>query len=620
VLPPGDPWLNEADVFTPMAYTPDVDNSNGFELSVIGRLRPGVWFDAARSDLKRTCLQLASLFPRQDAGMGIAIEPAARWGADSKLQRALWVLAGSVACLLLITCVNLANLMLAKAAARSRELMVRAALGASRARITRLVVTEALVVSFLGAGLGLALSFFALDLIQSVNVTGIPHLAEAAVNGWVLAVAFLTTIAVGVLSGLFPAIQAPHRNVAAALREGDRNQTGSRAQNRLRAALVAAEVALSFVLLIGAGLLFRSFAKLTHVDRGFQSENRLVFSVNLPGLSNEDRLEGLLRQFLPRVKALPGVIAAAAVNTKPIVGPDPGMGIVAAKPSDPTHANVPWASWRFITSGYFRAIGIPLLEGREFSEQDRKITIRPVVISQKLAQTLWPGENPIGKQVNLWKGQGEKLGEVVGVVGNVRDHGLDSDPTPIVYLPYYGQFSSPIQFIVHTAVPPGSVVPGLRQALTQIDASLPISDVRSLDDVVNSTLGPKRLNMSLLGVFAGLALLLAMAGIYGVLSYSVAKRTAEIGLRVALGAERKRIFGLIIGQGMRPIIVGIAVGLAISAALSRFLLDLLFEVEPTDFATYFTVAILVTVTALISCYFPARRALYVDPASALREE
>jgi putative ABC transport system permease protein len=345
-----------------------------------------------------------------------------------------------------------------------------------------------------------------------------------------------------------------------------------------------------------------------------------VFSVTLPGLSNEDRLEGLLRQFLPRVKALPGVIAAAAVNTKPIVGPDPGMGIVAAKPSDPTHANVPWASWRFITSGYFRAIGIPLLEGREFSEQDRKITIRPVVISQKLAQTLWPGENPIGKQVNLWKGQGEKLGEVVGVVGNVRDHGLDSDPTPIVYLPYYGQFSSPIQFIVHTAVPPGSVVPGLRQALTQIDASLPISDVRSLDDVVNSTLGPKRLNMSLLGVFAGLALLLAMAGIYGVLSYSVAKRTAEIGLRVALGAERKRIFGLIIGQGMRPIIVGIAVGLAISAALSRFLLGLLFEVEPTDFATYFTVAILVTVTALISCYFPARRALYVDPASALREE
>jgi putative ABC transport system permease protein len=243
-----------------------------------------------------------------------------------------------------------------------------------------------------------------------------------------------------------------------------------------------------------------------------------------------------------------------------------------------------------------------------------------VVISKKLAQMLWPGESPIGRQVNLWKGQGDKLGEVIGVVGNVRDHGLDSDPTSIVYLSYYGQVASPVEFIVHTAVPPGSIVAGVRENLTQVDASLPLFGVRSLDDLVDSTLGPKRLNMSLLGVFAGVALLLAMAGIYGVLSYSVARRTAEIGLRVALGAERTRIFGLILAQGMKPIAIGALIGLATSLALSRFLLSLLFDVEPTDLATYVAVAILVTITALISCYFPARRALRVDPASALREE
>ena len=619
VLPAGEPWLNDADAFIPLVYSPAASRGS-FEFSVIARLAKGVSLEGARSDLAAVCSRLAKLYPANDTGMAIKIKPASAWGADAKLRSALWVLLGAVGFLLLIACVNLANLLLARATARLREITIRSALGASRIRIIRLVLGEAFVVGFLGAGLGLLLAWQGLDLIRAANLDGIPHISEIGLNGWVLGFTLVITLLVVICSGLVPALQAPRHDLAAALREGDRSQAGNRSQYRLRSALVTSEVALSLILLIGAGLLIRSFDKLLHVNRGFQTSHRIIATVNMPGSYDGNRIDQTVRAYNSRVSSLPGVQAVAAASSRPVLGWDSGMGIVAADRPDPANGNVPWASWRFITSDYFRAMGIPLLQGRTFSEREHKGAPWRIVISQKLAELFWPGQNPIGRKAILWKGQGNEVAEVIGVVGNIRDHGLDSDPTSIVYIPYYGTGWPVAQFVVRAAESPASLVPLLRSSLAEIDPSLPLSDVRTLQDIVDASVGTKRLNTILLATFAGIALILAMTGIYGVLSYSVAKRTAEIGVRIALGANPKRIFVLIAGQGMRPILLGIAIGLGGAAALSRLLASLLFEVQPLDAATYIAVSLLIVLTALLACYIPVRRALRVDPASALREE
>jgi predicted permease len=619
VLPAGDSWLSDAEVFIPLVYSPAADRGS-FEFSVIARLKNGVSLEGAKSDLAVVSHRLAELYPAHDTGMGIEIEPASNWGADAKLRAALWVLLGAVGFLLLIACVNLANLLLARATARQREITIRSALGASRIRIIRLVLGEAFVLGFLGAGLGLLLAWQGLDLIRGANLGKIPHIFEIGLNGWVLGFTLIVTLLVVIFSGLIPALQAPRRDLATALREGDRSQAGNRSQYRLRSALVTAEVALSLMLLIGAGLLIRSFDKLLRVDRGFQTSHRIIATVNMPGSYDGNRIDQIVRDYTSRVNSLPGVQAVAAASSRPVLGWDSGMGIVAADHPNPANGNIPWSSWRFITSDYFRAMGIPLLQGRTFSEREHKGNPWRIVISQKLAELFWPGQNPIGRKAILWKGQGNEVAEVIGVVGNIRDHGLDSDPTRIVYIPYYGTGWPVAQLVVQASENPATLVPLLRSSLAEVDPSLPLSDVRTLKDVVDASVATNRLNTLLLAAFAGIALVLAMTGIYGVLSYSVAKRTAEIGVRIALGANPKRIFVLIAGQGMLPILLGIAIGLGGAAALSRLLASLLFEVQPLDTATYITVSLLILLTALLACYVPIRRALRVDPASALREE
>lgn len=382
---------------------------------------------------------------------------------------------------------------------------------------------------------------------------------------------------------------------------------------------MTAEVALSLMLLIGAGLLVRSFHRTLQVDRGFQSENRLLVTVNIPGAYRE-RANDLKASFLARVDSLPGVISAASVNSRPITGWDPGMGIVASDRPNGTNGSFPWAGWRIVSGDYFRTIGIPLLKGRTFTEHDTLGKPWRVIISQRLAETLWPGEDPVGHQALLWKGQSNFPAEVVGVVGNQRERGLEADPTLTVYIPSYGSGPGPVEFVVHTAGSPAAITPMLRSVLKEVDPNLPLADVQSMDEVVSQSVAPRRFNMLLLIVFAGVALLLAMTGVYGVLAYSVARRTAEIGLRVALGASPGRVLRLILGQGMQPIAAGIVIGLAGASALSRFISSLLFGVKPIDPVTYAVVVLTVTLTALLSCYVPARRALRVDPVAALREE
>ncbi|HXF26287.1 MAG TPA: ABC transporter permease, partial [Bryobacteraceae bacterium] len=616
-LPEGEPWLDAADVFLPMVYSPDMSRGN-FEASVIGRLAPGVSISVAHDDLQRVARGLSETY-REDRGMGILISPSEIWGASPALRRALWVLLGAVSLLLLIACVNIANLLLAKGSARSRELRVREALGASRLRIIRLLLTESVILGFLGAALGLLIAYWGLDAIRAADLSGIPRISEIRINGWVLGFALVATFLSGILSGLMPAAQSSSGNIAAALREGGRTQTASRAQNRIRAVLVTAEVALSIVLLIGAGLLIRSFGKLLDVNRGFDTANRTIAAVNIPFNYDDTRAESITRTLLERVRALPGVEAAATTNSRPITGWDPGMTF-GAQDSTRTDQQAPWASWRFISTGYFRAMGIRLLKGRTFTEQDSHDEARRVIISGTMANLLWPGKNPIGRTILLWKGQGNRPAEVIGVADSIRDHGLDAEPTRTVYIPFYGQTNSPVQLIVHGTASPGQIASSLRSILASIDPKIPISEVETMDQLVSRSLGSKQLNTALFSAFALVALLLSMSGIYGVLSYSVARRISEIGIRVALGADRMTIFGLILRQGMRPVIAGTAIGLAGSLAVTRLLGGLLFEVKPADLISYATVTLLIGITALIACVLPARRALRVDPVTALRED
>ena len=630
VLPPGEPWISDQ-VYQPFGYRADA-NRESWEYSVIGRLAPGVSLQAAQADLTRVAAMLAKAYPGADQGIGFALSPASNWIASNNARRALWVLVGAVSFLLLIACLNMANLLLARGTARQREIAVRIALGAGRARLIRFVMMESLLLSLFGTLLGLALADATLRGLQAMAVQGIPRLDEATLNPWVLGFSVLIAILTGVLSGIAPALQTPASGTANAMRDSD-HQTGSREQNRLRGVLVAAEVAISFLLLVGAGLLIRSFTELMNVNRGFQTENRLVFSVSMPESYYQNGAgKQFVDRFFQRLSALPQVIAAGAVSSRPIEGADTGMNIVAV-PANNNGSRMsalsgppPWAGWRIISPDYFSAIGLPLLRGRAFNERDKPVWTehgqpvprRRVVISQHLAKLLFGNQDAVGKRVALW-GNSSLDAEVIGVVADSRERGPAHSPTLTVYLPY-GRNAPVSEFVLHTRCNPLALAPTVRAIVAKLDPNLPVADVRSFEEVVDRSLSPQRFNVILLSSFGGLALLLATTGIYGVLAYSMNRRTAEIGLRIALGATRANILGIVLRQGMRPAFAGVLLGALGAWWLSRYLATLLFGIKPFDVFTYVAVAALLLATALIACLLPGRRAMHIDPAVALRTE
>ena len=625
VLPPAEFWIDRA-LYVPFGYRANPDRGS-WEFSVIGRLARGVSAEAARVDLQRIAATLAREYPKEDKGIGFRLEASSTWVASDTTRRALWVLLSAVTFLLLIACLNIANLLLVRGMARQREIAVRTALGAGRGRLVRFVMMESLLLSAFGAALGLMAAYGILPSIRALEIRGIPRLAEADLNPWVVGFAVSIAVLTGLLSGLAPAMHAPGGAIAAALREGDR-QAGSRGQGRVRATLVTIEVALSFVLLVGAGLLIRSFTQLMNVDRGFQTENRLLFSVSMPNAYWERGVgKQFLDRFFTRLSAEPDVIAAGAISHRPVEGGDPGMGIDSAPRSETSGQNAPWAAWRIISPGYFRAVGLPLLRGRIFDEGDKPVwqergqpvPRRRVMISDRLAKRIFPNEEPVGKYVILWKGQSNLDAEVIGIVGDSRERGPASAPSLMVYLPY-GPNALTTEFVVHTRIRPLALAPAVRSIVASLDAGLPVADVRSFEEVVQRSVAPQRFNAILLAVFSGLALLLATMGIYGVLSYSVSRRTPEIGLRMALGASSGNIVRLTIGQGLRPAMLGIALGAIGAWWLSRYVATLLFGVQPFDAVTYAAVVALLLMTAAVACYLPCRRAMRTDPVEALRTE
>ena len=504
---------------------------------------------------------------------------------------------------------------------------MRVALGAGRARLIRFVMMESLLLSIFGTLLGLALAYDTLRGLQVMEVQGIPRLAEAGINPWVLGFAVIIAIVTGVLSGLAPALQSPTIGTANAMRDAD-HQTGSREQGRLRALLATAEVAISFLLLVGAGLLIRSFTGLMNADLGFQTESRLVFSVSMPQSYDHNGIgKQFLDRFFQRLSTVPQVIAAGAISSRPVEGPDTGMGITAVSAKDGgTPGPPPWAGWRIVSPGYFRAIGLPLLRGRAFDERDKPIEAdgaqpappRRVVLSQRLARLLFGKEDAVGKRVDLWANSHFDA-EVVGIVADSRERGPASGPTLTVYLPY-GRNAVVSEFVLHTRGNPLAVAATVRAIVAELDPNLPVTDLRSFEDVVHRSLSSQRFNVILLTSFGGLALLLATTGIYGVLAYTMNRRTAEVGLRVALGASRRNILGIVLSQGMRPALVGMLLGAVGAWWLSRYLETLLFGVKPFDVFTYLTVAALLLATALIACVLPGHHAMRIDPAVALRTE
>lgn len=626
VLPPGEPWIDDQ-IYQLFGYRSDAERGS-WEYSVVARLAPGVTAQSAQMDLAQVAAALDKAYPDADKGIGFSLAPASSWISSDNTRRALWVLLGAVSFLLLIACLNMANLLLARGTSRQREIAIRIALGAGRARLIRFVLLESLILGILGALLGLAFAAGALRSLQAMQISGIPRLAEASLNPWVLAFAAALALLTGLLSGVIPALQTPASGTASTIRDSD-HQTGSRAQGRLRSLLVAAEVAISFLLLVGAGLLVRSFSELMAVNRGFQTESRLVFSVSMPESYYQHGVgKQFLDRFFARLAALPQVISAGAVSSLPVEGANTGMGIDAvssqnANPSGPP----PWAGWRIITPGYLPSIGLPLLRGRNFDEQDKPVWTekgqsaphRRVLISQRLADLLFSKEDPIGKRVQLWKGQGGMDAEVAGVVANSHERGLASDTALTVYLPY-GNIAPVSQFVLHTRGNPLAVAPAVRAIVASLDPNLPIADIRPFEEVVHRSLSPQRFNVILLGTFSALALLLATTGIYGVLSYTMNRRTAEIGLRVALGASPTNILGIALTQGMRPAFAGMLFGALGAWWLSRYLEALLFGIKPFDSATYILVAIILLATALFACLLPGRRALRIDPATALRTD
>lgn len=626
ILPAGEPWLDQADVFVPLVRRLDA-RRNSFEYAVVGRLAPGVSIEAARADLARVCRILAERHPEINAGIGAVIAPSTEWVASPELHRSLWLLQAAVGFLLLVACVNLSSLLLARAAARARETAVRVALGASRGRLARQVLVESSLLSTLGAGAGLALAYGAVRLLRLLGPAGLPRLGTVGLDTRVVAFTLVTAVATSLVTGFVPVLRVPWQSLVAALRGGGRGVAGDRPTGRLLRVLVSVEVALSLVLLVAASLLARSFAEVMAAGRGFRTERRLLFEVNTPesyretaGGNEDNRATLLMRAFLERVTQMPQVRSAAAVSGRPLLGDSTGLGIVAA--DDPGEAGeaVPWATWRLVTPGYFRTMGVPLLRGRVFTDADRIRNPWRVVVSRRVAELLWPNRDPVGRHAILWRGQDEEAAEVIGVVGDMRERGLAADPTLAVYIPYYGAARSPIHFVADADGSPAELVPTFRALLSELDPALPISNVQSLDAVVADSVAPRRFAMLLLGAFAAIALALSLAGVYGVLSYGMAQRRNEIGVRLALGASHGHVLRLVVTQGMTPVLAGMAVGAAGALGLSRLLAGLLFGVSPADPATYAVVVGALAAAAATACAIPARRSLRSDPLQALREE
>jgi putative ABC transport system permease protein len=581
-------------------------------LDVFARLKPGVSLERARTEMNAIALRLEQQYPADNKDVGVAVIPL-HDDMVSNVRPVLLVLFAAVAFLLLIGCANVANLLLARAATRAKEVSIRAALGASRARLIRQLLTESVLLALIGGTFGILLALWAVPLLLAIGPAGLTSFHEIALNRNVLAFSLGASVFTGVLFGIVPALHASAANPGESLRAGERGSTVS--ATRGRSILIATEVGMSLVLLIGAGLMIRSFAKLTQVDPGFSPDHLLVFNIGLPASADLAKQATFCERVLERLRTLPGVQSAGAVSRLPLSGGNSNRTFNI--PGSDTEFS---ADIRVATSDYFRALRIPLIRGRTFTDRDIKGAAPVAVVNEAMARAVFPGEDPIGKFV-LNFGPGIDRVQIAGVVGDVRHLSLETAPRPEIYVPL-GQAQWPSVFVaVRTETAnPLTLTPAMQKAVWDIDKDVALANVRTMDDMIARSLLQRRFTMLLLAIFAGLALVLAAIGLYGVMSYSVSQRTREIGIRMALGARRADVLTLVVRQGMILTATGVIVGIVASFGLTRLMSSLLFGVSATDTFTFVSLSVLLLGVALLACWLPARRASSVNPMIALRAE
>ncbi|MFL5580848.1 MAG: ABC transporter permease [Gemmatimonadaceae bacterium] len=592
-------------------------------LVAAGRLKPGVSIERAQAELDAVAARVAADNRNTNLNFTAKLVPLHEQ-ITGTVKKPLYVLLGAVAFVMLIACANVANLLLARAAGRETEIAVRTAIGASRGRIVRQLVTESAILSLAGAAVGLGLAAWWTKLFVRLAGQALPRLAQARVDGRVLLATILAAIITGVVFGLAPALHAAKGELAASLKEGSRGAAGRRESKRMRAGLVVAELALAVVLLAGAGLLIRSFNELRKVDPGFRPEHVLTFNVTLPEAKYpHTRLADVTAAIVREVRQIPGVSAAAASYGTPL-----GYNAMAFSYEIPSHpprdeTKSPVTTVRPASPEYFAAMGIPLLRGRGFTDTDRKGSAPVLVVSRALVEDQFANEDPIGKEIHLdWTGDDEtrRGGTIIGVVGDAREAGPDRPVRPMTYLPFAQVPLRDVSITLRTTGNPTQVAAAARERVKRVDADLPVYQVRTMEAAVAESMSQPRFYTLLLGAFATVALVLAAVGIYGVIAYTVALRTREIGVRMALGATGRHVVRMVMREGMALTLVGVLIGLAGALATSRLLRSLLFEISPTDPLALAGGGVLLALVAVLACIVPARRATRVDPLVAMRAE
>lgn len=616
------------ELWAPLAFAANAANDRGsYYLSGIARLKSGVTITAAQNELDVIARNLTQAYPGTNTDLGFNIA-SLQESRVSGSRQTLFILLGAVAFVLLIACVNVANLLLARAAVREKELAIRSALGAGRQRLMRQLLTESTLLAVSGGTLGLLLAIWGIEALKRISPDGpdrIARLDEVRLDWRVLLFTLGVSCLTGVIFGLAPAWQISKPNLQHTLKESGSGFVSVRGQ-RLRGLLVVTEIAMSLVLLVGAGLLIRSFIRLQNVDLGFNPERLLTLGVERSESKTEDltRRVSFYQEVIERMQALPGVQAAGVANAGPIVTPGVRRAIVIDDKPDPPPGQPQLVNYRIVSPGYFRTLDITLLKGRMLSVQDNTQTTEVSMINQAMARRYWGDEDPVGKRFKfLPRGSNAPWLTVAGVVGDVRQAGLNNASLPEMYIPFtqaHPNWARPRVLFIRTDGEPRNLVAAVKNQIYALDKDQTISAVRSMDEIIARWLAPRRFNLLLIGVFAVIALVLANIGIYGVISYAVSQRTRDIGVRMALGAGRREIFKMIIGQGLVLTLLGVAIGLIASVALTRWLESLLFSVSPTDPSTFAGVALLLTLVALLACYLPSRRAARVDPMIALRHE
>lgn len=619
----GAQFGEQADIWQPLGFTDKEMKQRGSRsYGVIGRLAPGVSVQLAQAEIETVVrgmrLRFKDNYPQTES-FGATLYPL-KEQVIGGMKPLLLILSGAVALVLLIACANLATMLLARAAAREREMAIRVAVGASRARLLRQSLTESVVLAIFGAAAGTLFAFWAIDLVKSTGGQTIPRLSEVSIDPTVLSITLLIAVLTGLAFGLIPGLASGRLDLTESLKEGGRGSTTGRRHNRLRNGLVIGEVALALVLLTGAGLLLKSFVRLSHVNPGFNPDNVLTAEISLPALRYPDKQSQInfFNDLERRVSNLPGVKHAGLTIILPMSGINSDSSFaIEGRPVDDTHPG-PDEEIRLVSADYFRTMEMPLLKGRYFNAGD-KLDAPPVtMINQALAKKYWPNENPIGKRMRVAKREGRPVwGTIVGLVGDIHHRGLDQPVKPEWYVPLSQAPYPAVILAARSNQDPVSLTSAIRREVQAIDSAQPIAHVRTLNQVIADSVAPRRLSVVLLTVFAGLALVLAAVGIYGVMSFLVVQRTHEIGVRMALGAQRSDVLRLVIAHAAALIGAGTAIGLLVALLSTSVLRSALYQTSAFDLTTFLFVTLTLALVALIASYLPARRATRADPMIAL---